>query len=87
MSDRDVSHANSEKLDRLLELVKGSEGSPGLVGRMAIIERVLFGPDNAGGLVSQHQILWKIHLWLIGIASGGVGVLVTLLVQKVSKFL
>lgn len=87
MSDRDISHSNSQKLDQLIELVKGSENAPGMLGRLALVERVLFGQDNSGGLVTQHQTLWKIHRWLIGAVSAGLGAILTLLIQKFAKLL
>lgn len=87
MADHDFSRTNSEKLDRLLTLVEGTEDAPGLIGRLAVVERVLFGRDNAGGLVSQHQVLWRIHTWILAGLSAGFGALMTLVVEKLSKYL
>lgn len=87
MSDHNVSHDNARKLDRLLDLVQGAQDAPGLLGRLALVERVLFGQDNSGGMVSQHQTLWKIHKWLIGLVGVAMGALITLAVEKLSKYL
>ena len=81
MADRDVSHSNSEKLDRLIEAVNGSQVSPGLAGRVSLLERILFGADNSGGLIQQHILIWRIHVWLLSALSAGLGIVGTLAIQ------
>lgn len=85
MNDRDVSRDNSKKLDRLLLAIEGTEDYPGLAKRLALVEHLLFGKDGQGGLIQQHTILWRIHVWILCTLSGLVGTGLTILVQRYLK--
>ena len=85
MSEHDISRLNSQKLDRVLLAVEGTPDYPGINMRLAIVEKVLFGKEGAGGLVQQHVILWRIHVWILCTLSGLLGTALTLLVQRFLK--
>lgn len=70
----EISRENSRKLDHLVQLVEGNgEDSPGAIGRISILERIVFGKENHGGILQQHVIMWRIHVWLLCTASGCLG--------------
>jgi hypothetical protein len=84
----DTSEANSRKLDRLLLLMEGDGQS--LIGfgeRLTLVEHTLFGKDGQKGLVQEHTIMWRAHVWLFGLFCTLSGSLLTLIIQKVIKFL
>ena len=71
-----ISQANSQKLDRITQLLEGDGAdAPGLVGRIGTMENVLFGKNKRGGIVGQHDIMWRIHVWLLCGLSGAGGYL------------
>lgn len=70
----EVSQQNAVKLDRLVQLLEGDgENAPGIVGRLGMVERILFGKDGAGGIVQEHKVMWRIHVWLLCTGSAAVG--------------
>ena len=85
MSEKDISHVNSQKLDRIILAVEGTEDFPGLSGRLAATESILYGEKGKLGLVQQHAILWRIHVWILCTLSGLLGTALTLLVQRFLK--
>lgn len=81
MSD-EVSKENAEKLreldkkfDRIVSLLEGDgEESPGLVRRIAFIERILFGRERQEeGLVYRVGVLWRWQTWVLCTMSAGLG--------------
>lgn len=69
------SDAGERKLDRLLQLIEGEPDAPGILGRLALHEEVLFGKRGNNGLVNKVNILWRGHVWVLCTLSGGVGYL------------
>lgn len=86
-----ISEQNAAKLDvltlQVARVVQAVEGDVGLSSRLHTIERVLFGEDGVGGLVQEHKLLWKAHVWLLCTLSAGCGGGFTLLIQKLLKYL
>jgi hypothetical protein len=74
METHAVSEQNSHKLDRIVQLLEGDgKDAPGLVNRLGTLESILYGKDKAGGLVQEHRIMWRVHVWLLCSASASLG--------------
>jgi hypothetical protein len=74
------------KVDHLLDLIMGSgENAPGLMSRVAAIERVLYGRDATGGMVQQLVEIRRIKTWVLGSLSALFGSGLTVLIQYVIK--
>jgi hypothetical protein len=89
---QDSSQANARRLDELnlnfvalkasvdemRQLLKGDgEDNPGLFGRMAFMERIVFGKeDQERGLMYKVNIMYRVHFWLVGVvcAAAGAGI-------------
>ena len=82
-----TSENNSRKLDRIIGWIEGDDGTPGLQDRMKLIERILFGKEGQRGMIQEHMIMWRIHVWLLCSLSGILGAIMTLLIQKLAKVL
>jgi hypothetical protein len=82
MSTNDFSRDNSKKLDRLILAIEGTEDYPGINGRLSKLETILFGKDGGGGLIQQHMILWRVHVWILCTLSALIGTGLTVLVQR-----
>ena len=41
--------------------------------------------NNGLGLLAEHKIMWRLHVWILCTLSGGAGVLCTLLISKFVK--
>lgn len=82
MNAHEISQANSKKLDRVILALEGTEDSPGISGRLAKVERILFGKDESGGLVQQHIMLWRAHVWILCSLSGLIGAGLTEMVRR-----
>lgn len=68
------SQENAGKLDRVIQLLEGDgSDAPGLVARVGIIERVLFGKETEKGLMFRVSIMWRLHLWILCTLSAGAG--------------
>jgi hypothetical protein len=84
MQTSDTSEANSRKLDRILLMMEGDGSSIiGFGERMTTVESTLYGKDGQRGLVQEHTILWRAHMWVFGVICAALGSGFTLLVQKV----
>jgi len=70
----EISRDNSEKLNEIIRLLNGGGPDvPGLIQRVAVIERVLFGKENSGGLVATVAQMARWRAWLLSTLSAGVG--------------
>jgi len=85
MSEKDISHVNSEKLDRIILAVEGTKDFPGISGRLAATELILYGEKGKLGLVQQHAILWRAHTWILMVLSAGASTIATLLIERFVK--
>jgi hypothetical protein len=61
------------KLDRIIQLIEGEKDAPGLVGRLANLERVTYGDNRAMGLQTKVNIMWRLHIWLLCTLSAAAG--------------
>jgi hypothetical protein len=93
MAERDYSELHS-KLDRLLEehsrwteLMEGRSDAPGFLMRLRQMEILLLGKEGSGGLVSKVNVLWRVQTWFLATGSAGVGALLTLLIEKLAKYI
>lgn len=69
---------NSHKLDRILLILEGSgPDNPGVVQRLAHIERTIYGIDSGSGIAQKVAILWRVHVWILCTLSATMGVLAT----------
>jgi hypothetical protein len=82
-----ISQDNSRKLDEILVWIRGDETNPGFSERLRLVEKLLFGREGNRGLIQEHTIMWRIHVWVLCSFSAGLGVLITLLIQRLSKVL
>lgn len=103
MSNIDVSVVNSKKLDDLDEKIERLEkkidhttqllsgdgqDAPGLMARVAGIERALYGQEaNREGVIYKVNILWRVHVWVLCTLSALAGSALTMLVPKIIKLL
>lgn len=82
-----------ERLDKLevtvhdlVRLLRGDEdGGTGLVGRVRRHGESLYGSnDKEFGLVHKVNVIWRAYIWLLCMASAGVGGLATWLLERFS---
>lgn len=73
---------NGRKLDQILVAFQGDGTNPGFNDRMKLIEILLFGKEGGQGLIQQHNIMWRMHVWLWCSLSTLVGSAITLIVLK-----
>lgn len=86
-------HATEESegsIERSIEHIKMLlEGtgvdSPGIVQRVALIERVMFGKEQQEGIVYQVKLLWRMHVWVLCTLSGLAGFALRELVRLIWK--
>lgn len=72
----------SNKLDRVVQLLEGDgKDAPGVLSRLSVIERVLFGKEGTGGLLVEHRVMWRAHVWALCTLSAGAGSAVTLIIK------
>lgn len=76
---------NSLKLDRILSWIEGDSTNPGFNDRIKLIEKILFGQEGKRGVIQEHMIMWRIHVWLLCALSGLLGSIITLMVEKIIK--
>lgn len=77
------SEDNSRKLDRILAILQGEEGAPGLLRRVSDIEHTLNGTNEAYGLATRVSIMWKIWVWMGWLLGAIIGSGVTIIVSSV----
>lgn len=77
-----ISQANAERLahldakvERILVIIEGTgEDAPGLMARLSLVERVLFGKEHQDeGIVYRISVLWKGYIWLLCTLSAMAG--------------
>lgn len=56
---------NDTKLDRVILLLEGGKDAPGVVGRLARTEEILFGDTRFMGVLTKVNIMWRLHIWLL----------------------
>lgn len=81
------SEANSRKLDRILVWIEGDTTNPGFSDRLRLVEAIMFGKEGRRGLIQEHIIMWRIHVWALCGLSTILGSALTLLIQKVIKII
>ena len=64
-----------QKIERILVIIEGTgEDAPGLMARISMVERVLFGREKQDeGLVYKVGVLWRMHVWLLCALSAAGG--------------
>ena len=63
-----------QKIDRLLQIIEGDgDDAPGLVGRLAHVERDFYGHKNDLGVRTKVTIMWRVHMWILCTASALAG--------------
>jgi hypothetical protein len=83
--NHDISQSNSKKLDEIIILVRGEEGAPGVLRRLAEIEDLLRGKEGHGGLIMKVNSMWRAHVWLLCTLSAAVGFLLREFFTKIVK--
>lgn len=93
MSVVTVVEENAEKLTRLeksvgrvIHILEGEgESAPGLMARLLIVERALWGKNNQDGIVQKVGILWRMHVWVLCTLSGLAGFALREIVRLIWK--
>lgn len=78
---------NSLKLDRILSWIEGDKTNPGFNERIKLIEKILFGTEGRRGLIQEHIVMWRVHVWILCALSTLLGSIITLAVQNIVKHL
>ncbi len=74
MPEHRFSEENSKKLDHILQLLEGNgSDAPGLIARVGLIERVLWGKESEKGLAFRVAVMWRMHVWVLCTMSGLAG--------------
>jgi len=82
----DEFQALNHKVDRMVLLLEGSgEDAPGIVTRLALLERVMFGKDKQEGVTYKVAILWRMHVWVLCTLSGLAGFALREIVRLIWK--
>ncbi len=68
-----ISTDNGRKLDRLIQLLEGEPGAPGVVSRLATLEHTVNGDNNTMGIATKVTVMWRIHIWVLCTLSGVAG--------------
>lgn len=83
---RDLSADNNAMLRRIVQLIEGDgENAPGILARLSLIEKVLFGRDADGGMVQRVQFMWRTWIWVLCSLSAAMGFLLRELVKVIWK--
>ncbi len=73
-----------QQVDKILYVLEGEEDMPGLVKRLATLEKLLLGPEGKDGVIHQVRTMWRVHVWLLCMASGGLGYILRELIVKIT---
>lgn len=75
------------KVERLLVIVEGTgEDAPGLMARLSLVERVLFGKEHQDeGIVYKVGVLWRVQVWVLCTLSGAAGFVLREIVRLIWK--
>ena len=68
-----MEHEFERKLDRVLQLLEGEKDAPGVIGRLAHVESMLYGSSSMMGIGTKVSILWRVHIWLLCTLSAAAG--------------
>ena len=49
------------------------------------LKRILRGDADKLGLLAEHRIMWRVHVWALCTLSGGLGITATLVIQRIVK--
>ena len=74
--NEEISSDNGRKLDRLIQLLEGEPGAPGVVSRVAMLERTMNGEANSMGMATKVTVMWRVHIWLLCAFSALAGYLI-----------
>ncbi len=65
------------KLDEILLMFKGQGAdAPGVLNRLANIERLIVGEHGNYGMATKVAVMWRIHVWLLCSLSGSGGIII-----------
>lgn len=63
---QDLSADNNVMLRRIVQLIEGDgDNAPGILARLSLVEKVLFGKDADGGMVQRVQFMWRTWVWVL----------------------
>ncbi len=72
----------AESLQKVLLLLHGQEGQPGLATEQKRHTELLYGTNDRMGLETKVLILWRGHVWLYCLLTSIATMIITLGVQK-----
>lgn len=63
------------KVQKILVILEGTgEDAPGLMARLSLVERVLFGKERQDeGMIYRVNVLWKGYIWILCTLSAAAG--------------
>lgn len=74
------------RIGRILQLLEGDGAdAPGLLARLALIERIMFGKEQQDGLVYKVGVLWRMSTWVLCTMSAAAGFMLREVVKLVWK--
>lgn len=62
------------KLTKILFILEGSPHQAGLVQRVEKTEEIIHGKDGGMGILGKVNVMWRLHVWAVGIIGICVGV-------------
>jgi len=71
-----------EKIDRIYDILNGTPHQPGLLERVEETERTLRGHQGSMGLVQKVNMMWRVHIWVVGGVGTVIGSLLTIAAKK-----
>lgn len=63
------------KLAKILYILEGSPHQAGLVQRVERTEEVIHGKDGGMGILGKVNVMWRLHVWAVGIIGICIGVI------------
>lgn len=75
------------KVERILVMIEGTgEDAPGLMARLSLVERILYGKDHRDeGLVYRVGVLWRVHVWVLCTLSAAGGFVLREIIRLIWK--
>lgn len=75
------------KVERILVMIEGTgEDAPGLMARLSLVERILFGKEHQDeGMVYRVSVLWRLHVWVLCTLSAAGGFVLREIIRLIWK--
>ena len=74
-----------QKVDRVIQLLEGEPDAPGVIGRLARVEQLLFGDARALGMHTKVTLIWRGWIWLLCTMSAAAGYWLKTVVEQATQ--